>query len=59
MRRSQLPWPGRRVPRRASTMGTSVTVVMPEAVALTRDLAGRAMESAIARLTPEVRAVAA
>jgi len=59
MRRSQLPRPGRRAPRLASTMGTSVTVVMPEAVALTRDLADHAMESAIARLTPEVRALAA
>jgi hypothetical protein len=41
----------------ASTMGTSATVVMPEALA--RDLAGPAMESAIARLTPDARAVAA
>jgi hypothetical protein len=32
---------------------------MPEAVALARDLVGPAMESAIARLTPDVRAVAA
>jgi hypothetical protein len=34
---------------------------MPEALALAlaRDLAGPAMESAIARLTPDVRAVAA
>ena len=32
---------------------------MPEGVALARDLVGPAMESAIARLTPDVRAVAA
>ena len=31
---------------------------MPEAVALPRDLAGPATESAIARLTPDVRAPA-
>ena len=40
-------------------MGTSVTAVMPEGVALARDLVGPAMESAIARLTPDVRKVAA
>ena len=39
--------------------GTSVTAVMPEGVALARDLVGPAMESAIARLTPDVRVVAA
>ena len=39
--------------------GTPVTAVMPEGVALARDLVGPAMESAIARLTPDVRAVAA
>ncbi len=39
--------------------GTSATVVMPEAVALAQDLVGPAMESAIARLTPDVLAVAA
>jgi len=32
---------------------------MPEAVALAQDLVGSAMESAIARLTPDVLAVAA
>ncbi|HTQ94218.1 MAG TPA: polyprenyl synthetase family protein, partial [Streptosporangiaceae bacterium] len=32
---------------------------MPEGVALARDLVGPAMEAAIARLTPDVRAVAA
>ena len=32
---------------------------MPEGVALARDLVGPAMEAAIARLTPAVRAVAA
>ena len=32
---------------------------MPEGVALARDLVGPAMESAIARLTPDVRVVAA
>ena len=32
---------------------------MPEGVALARDLVGPAMESVIARLTPDVRAVAA
>jgi geranylgeranyl diphosphate synthase, type I len=36
-----------------------VTAVMPEGVALARDLVGPAMESAIGRLTPDVRAVAA
>jgi hypothetical protein len=36
-----------------------VTVVMPEGVAPARDLAGPAMESAISRLTPDVRIVAA
>src|SRR3984885_16319300 len=39
--------------------GTSVTAVMPEGVALARDLVGPAMESAISRLTPDVRIVAA
>ena len=39
--------------------GTSVTAVMPEGVALARDLVGPAMESAIGRLTPDVRVVAA
>src|ERR1700723_1770806 len=39
--------------------GTSVTAVMPEGVTLARDLVGPAMESAIARLTPDVRVVAA
>jgi geranylgeranyl diphosphate synthase, type I len=39
--------------------GTSVTAVMPEGVALARDLVGPAMESAISRLTPDVRVVAA
>src|SRR5579871_1237403 len=37
----------------------SVTAVMPEGVALARDLVGPAMEAAIGRLTPDVRAVAA
>jgi len=32
---------------------------MPEGVALARDLVGPAIESAIARLTPDVRVVAA
>ena len=32
---------------------------MPEGVALARDLVGPAMEAAIARLTPDVRIVAA
>ena len=36
-----------------------MTAVMPEGVTLARDLVGPAMESAIARLTPDVRAVAA
>ncbi|HEY1003062.1 MAG TPA: polyprenyl synthetase family protein [Streptosporangiaceae bacterium] len=36
-----------------------MTAVMPEGVALARDLVGPAMESAIARLTPDVRVVAA
>jgi geranylgeranyl diphosphate synthase type I len=36
-----------------------VTAVMPEGVAIARDLVGPAMEAAIARLTPEVRVVAA
>ena len=36
-----------------------MTAVMPEGVALARDLVGPAMEAAIARLTPDVRAVAA
>ena len=40
-------------------LGNAVTAVMPEGVALARDLVGPAMESAIARLTPDVRAVAA
>jgi hypothetical protein len=40
-------------------MGTSVTVFMPEGVALARDLVGPAMEPVIARLTPDVRKVAA
>ena len=39
--------------------GASVTAVMPEGVALARDLVGPAIESAIARLTPDVRVVAA
>ena len=43
-----------------STIGVpQVTAVMPEGVALARDLVGPAMEAAIARLTPDVRAVAA
>ena len=45
--------------RRLNDWGTSVTAVMPEGVALARDLVGPAMESAIARLTPDVRVVAA
>jgi geranylgeranyl diphosphate synthase, type I len=36
-----------------------VTVVMPAGVAVARDLVGPAMEAAIARLTPDVRVVAA
>ena len=44
---------------RLNDWGTSVTAVMPEGVALARDLVGPAMEAAIARLTPDVRAVAA
>jgi geranylgeranyl diphosphate synthase type I len=36
-----------------------VTVVMPAGVAVARDLVGPAMESAISRLSPEVRVVAA
>jgi hypothetical protein len=40
-------------------MGTSVTAVMPEGVALARDLVGPAMESAIARLTPDDAQLAA
>jgi geranylgeranyl diphosphate synthase, type I len=36
-----------------------VTAVMPEGVAIARDLVGPAMEAAIARLTPQVRIVAA
>jgi hypothetical protein len=39
-------------------MGTSVTVLMPEGVALAPDLVGPAMGSAIARLTPDLRKVA-
>ncbi|HLK00049.1 MAG TPA: polyprenyl synthetase family protein [Streptosporangiaceae bacterium] len=37
----------------------SVTAVIPEGVAIARDLVGPAMEAAIARLTPEIRVVAA
>jgi geranylgeranyl diphosphate synthase, type I len=36
-----------------------VTAVMPEGVAIARDLVGPAIEAAIARLTPDVRVVAA
>ncbi len=54
---------GRTAPDRPEThltdWGASVTAVMPEGVALARDLVGPAMEAAIARLTPAVRAVAA
>src|SRR4029077_6547383 len=39
--------------------GTSVTAVMPEGVALARDLVSPAIEAAIGRLTPDVRVVAA
>ena len=61
-RGAQRPGRGRRATSYRSYLndgGTSVTAVMPEGVALARDLVGPAMESAIARLTPDVRAVAA
>src|SRR5207302_6811218 len=53
------PYPPNACPYPLNDRGTSVTAVMPEGVTLARDLVGPAMESAIVRLTPDVRAVAA
>src|SRR5215472_4123971 len=55
------PAGGRRIPggRQRQHRGTGMTAVMPAGVATARDLVGPAMAAAVARLSPEVRTVAA
>src|SRR5215469_9634352 len=55
------PASGRRIPggRQRQHRGAGMTAVMPAGVATARDLVGPAMAAAVARLSPEVRTVAA
>src|SRR5262249_19172366 len=53
------PASGRRIPGGRQRRGAGMTAVMPAGVVTARDLVGPAMTAAVARLSPEVRTVAA